>query len=171
MIHFRLTAFAVDAMDAKDEETRKELEEAGRKLQEEMQRIDNESRNLVSNFQKEREEFEQRMRQMDAEAKRELERMNEQSRLEIAELERQRHSDTSLSGARLEELLGKIAELEALHRDNGGWLRTAGVVGLNLALLAVYPPLMRAVFPPPVVAQSVTAQMARMASRALAAVV
>ncbi|KAJ2935280.1 hypothetical protein H1R20_g1813, partial [Candolleomyces eurysporus] len=77
------------AMNAKDEETRREIEAEAKKLQKEMSRIEAESKNLANNFQKEKADLEQRLKDMDAEAKQEQRRMQEQEQL-LPEMERQR---------------------------------------------------------------------------------
>ncbi|KAJ2935282.1 hypothetical protein H1R20_g1815, partial [Candolleomyces eurysporus] len=108
------------AMDAKDEETRREIEAEARKLQKEMDRIDTESKQLASNFQREKAELVQRMKDMDAEAKREQQQMQEQFRSQIEQLENQRRMDADQSRQRQEEYARQIADLARQCKRRGG---------------------------------------------------
>ncbi|KAJ2924778.1 hypothetical protein H1R20_g12311, partial [Candolleomyces eurysporus] len=108
------------AMSAKDEETRREIEAEARRLQKEMSRIEAESKNLANNFQKEKADLEQHLKDMDAEAKREQRRMQEQDQL-LPEMERHRKTMMKMMDLQ-DQWKGKSAvsakgELEEARRE------------------------------------------------------
>ena len=115
------------ALDAKDEETRREIEAEAKKLKKEMERVEGESRKLASNFQKEKEELERKMREIDAEAKRDQRRMQEQYDNQLADLQRQRKLDSNQSEARQAALSQQIEGLKNSRRGGGGgWFSSIG---------------------------------------------
>ncbi|KAJ2928361.1 hypothetical protein H1R20_g8715, partial [Candolleomyces eurysporus] len=113
------------AMNAKDEETRREIEAEAKKLQKEMSRIEAESKNLANNFQKEKADLEQRLKDMDAEAKKEQQRLQEQYLNQMEELENQRRADADQSRERQEEYSRQIADLQR-RRSGGGFFASLG---------------------------------------------
>ncbi|KAF6754414.1 P-loop containing nucleoside triphosphate hydrolase protein [Ephemerocybe angulata] len=114
-----------DAMEAKDEETKREIEAEAKKLQAEMARIENESKKLLSDFQKEKGELEQRMKETEEESKREQQRIQEQYRKQIEEIERQRNTDTNLSKERQADFARQIEELRRKAKSRG-WFSSIG---------------------------------------------
>jgi hypothetical protein len=114
------------ALDAKDEETRREIEAESKKLKKEMERIEGESQKLASNFQQEKEELVKKMMEMDAEAKRDQERMQGQYNQQMAELQRQRELDRNQSEARQAALSRHIEELKQQRSRRGGLFSSIG---------------------------------------------
>jgi hypothetical protein len=69
-----LTEEMQQAIDAKDEETRRDREAEARRMQEEMERFENDARRLASEYKRQKEELEARFVEAEREVKREAKR-------------------------------------------------------------------------------------------------
>ena len=105
----------MQALREKDEETKQELEEQARTLQEQMVKIEKESREMAANYAAEKERMEAKMREIEEEAKKERERVEAEYKQRLADLDRRLQDADNASAAdraRLEEMRRYQAELK-----------------------------------------------------------
>jgi len=111
-----------EAIRAKDEETRRELEIETKKLQQEMERVQREATNLAENYNAEKARMEAHMREMSEAARRDAERALQQYKREMERLEGQlRNTEASVTRERseLEERLNRMRSEYANSRRGG----------------------------------------------------
>ncbi|KAJ6532001.1 P-loop containing nucleoside triphosphate hydrolase protein [Mycena capillaripes] len=100
-----------EAIRAKDEETRKELEIETRKLQAEMTRVQNDSQKLASDYTEQKVQLEKRMADMTEAAKLEAERTEQKYRREMQELEDRLRQSNNTSNSE-EDIRRQLSELQ-----------------------------------------------------------
>ena len=108
----------MQALEEKDEETRQELEQETRKLQEQMEKIKAESEGMASNYSKEKERMEAKMKEMEQEAKRERRRAEAEHKREIADINHRLQMGAIASRAERVRLEGQIHGLQSRLNDS-----------------------------------------------------
>ncbi|KAJ3525844.1 hypothetical protein NMY22_g10407 [Coprinellus aureogranulatus] len=109
-----------DALDAKDEQTRREIEAAAADLKKKMDRVEEESRKLRSNFQEENKRFRKKMDDIKAQAKQDLEDAEGRYKTEIDDIKQQSKTDGENAAKREAELEKQIAEAKK-RRGTSFW--------------------------------------------------
>jgi hypothetical protein len=99
------------AMNDKDEETRRGREEDARIMQEEMERLENDARRFASDFQRQKKELEALVAEEKEKAKREAERLAAKYQEEIDRLRADMQANAAASEKEREEMLNQINEL------------------------------------------------------------
>ncbi|KIL67674.1 hypothetical protein M378DRAFT_159507 [Amanita muscaria Koide BX008] len=119
-----------EAINAKDEETRRELEIETRKLQQEMERIQRDSSTLAENYNLEKAKLEAHMKEMADAAQREAQKAAESHKRQMEMLEQQlRNTEASMTRER-GEVQARMNEMrreyENSKRRGGGLFSTLG---------------------------------------------
>lgn len=118
------------AMKDKDEETRKELEIETRRMQMEIDRFQNDSERLESDYKKERERLEARMAQMESNAREEADRIASQYRQQIDELNHTLQTNAAATESERSQMSQQINELSRrsaeVPRRRGGFFSKIG---------------------------------------------
>jgi hypothetical protein len=99
------------AMKDKDEETRKELEIATKRMQREIERFENDSRRLESDYKNEKERLEGRLEEMQSEAREESDRIAAQYQRQVDELRNALESNAAASEREKAQMKEQIEEL------------------------------------------------------------
>ena len=89
----------MQALAEKDEETRQELEEETRTLQEQMEKMEKNSKEMALNYMAEKERMEVRMREVEQEAKQEREWLEAEYKHQLADLDRRLQDTDNTSAA------------------------------------------------------------------------
>ncbi|KAF8650077.1 hypothetical protein AX16_005420 [Volvariella volvacea WC 439] len=133
----QLQAEMKDAIRQKDEETKRELEYETRKLQEEMNKVQDSSRRLEFDYHQEKLRMDERLRQVAADARRETETVSQRYERQIQELRDRLHFNNTTSAMEKEDILRKINSLQqsrASYANSGLFV----VVGRALDLFFGY---------------------------------
>ncbi|KAF9004032.1 P-loop containing nucleoside triphosphate hydrolase protein [Cyathus striatus] len=107
-----------EAIRAKDEETRRELETESKKLQAEMNRVQQDSKKLASDYKEEKDKLEIRLREMKAASERETTKMLAEHKRQMDSLQARLNNVTSTSAAERQAILREMEELR--HRQQSG---------------------------------------------------
>ncbi|KAK7033301.1 GTP-binding protein A [Favolaschia claudopus] len=121
-----------EAIRAKDEETKKELDFETSKLQAEIARIQEECRRLASEYAEQKEALEQRVAEVMAAARKDAEIVEENHRRQLQELEDRLHQTAMTSSSEKEEIQRKLSELQRRFEEMRSQLkprRGRGVFG------------------------------------------
>lgn len=123
-----LQRHAEDAIQLKNEQTRKEQEEETRRIQAEMARVHAESQRLADQANEERRRFEQRMKETADAARRDAERAAAEHRRHAQELEEQRIRAANAAAAEnariqreVEDMNRRLAQERRRRRKKGGF--------------------------------------------------
>ncbi|KAF8206195.1 hypothetical protein K438DRAFT_1816773 [Mycena galopus ATCC 62051] len=106
-----------EAIRAKDEETKQELEVETRKLQAEMARVQNDSKKLASDYTEQKAELEKRMADVASAARKDVENAEENHRRQIQELENRLHHSTMASNSEKEVIQRKLSDLQRQYDE------------------------------------------------------
>ncbi|KAF7374701.1 GTP-binding protein A [Mycena sanguinolenta] len=106
-----------DAIRAKDEETKKELEVETKKLQAEVARVQNDSKKLASDCTEQKAELEKRMAGVASAARKDAETAEENHRRQMKELEDRLHHSTTSSSAEKETIQRKLSDLQRQYDE------------------------------------------------------
>jgi hypothetical protein len=132
---------AQQAIDNLDEETRREREDDTRRMQEEMEKLENDTRRFASDFQRQKEELEARVAEEKEKVKREAERLAAQYQEEIDGLYAAMEADAAASDKEKAKMRDQIDELSRKRDHNLSLSMFSG----PLALISV--PLLAGIFP------------------------
>jgi len=100
------------ALNDKDEETRQELEEETRKIQEQIDRVKTDSESMASRYEVEKREMEEAMRQIQEQARLEMERAEAAYRQQMDDLNRQFEASANASAAERQAMQQQIGQLQ-----------------------------------------------------------
>ncbi|KAJ7476014.1 P-loop containing nucleoside triphosphate hydrolase protein [Mycena latifolia] len=106
-----------EAIRAKDEETRKELEFETKKLQAEMSRVQNDSQKLASDYTAQKAELEKRMAAVAEAAKRDAECAEENHRRQIQGLEERLRETAATTNAEKEDIKRQLSDLQRRYEE------------------------------------------------------
>ncbi|KAJ7170857.1 P-loop containing nucleoside triphosphate hydrolase protein [Mycena crocata] len=106
-----------EAIRAKDEETRKELEIDTRKLQAEMSRVQNDSQKLATDYTEQKAELERRMAEVAEAAKRDAECAEANHRRQIQELEDRLNQSATATNAEKEDIRRQLADMQRRYDE------------------------------------------------------
>lgn len=131
------------AMQARDEETRRELEEESRKLQAEMARLQTDSRKLLVDYNEEKVRMERQIQAMAETTRLEVERATEECRQQMNDLQRRFQSTANTSAVersaiqlQMQTLQRALEARAASSGSGGGILGSIGwVIGIVLHFL------------------------------------
>ncbi|KIL67665.1 hypothetical protein M378DRAFT_102256 [Amanita muscaria Koide BX008] len=108
-----------EAIKAKDEETRQELEIETRKLQQDMERIQRDSSTLAENYNLEKAKMEAHMKEMIEAAQREAEKAAESHKQQMAMLEQQLHNTEASMTHERGELQAQLDKMRQEYQQSG----------------------------------------------------
>ncbi|KAJ7928822.1 P-loop containing nucleoside triphosphate hydrolase protein [Mycena leptocephala] len=109
-----------EAIREKDEESKKELERETKKLQAEMTRLQNNSKEMVSDYYKQKAELERRMvevAKVAEEARRDAERVEESHRFQVQKLEDRLHQSGTTTEAEKEDIKRLLSDLQRQYDE------------------------------------------------------
>lgn len=121
------------AIKDKDEETRRELEIETKRMQKEIERFQNDSGRLESDYKREKERLEARMEQMESEARKEADRVAAQYQRQVEELRHALETNAAATEREKAQMRDQIHDLSGKmsrgrRRDRGLFSKLGGMV-------------------------------------------